>query len=236
MEEFKSFNDVLNRDTRWHAMALVQRVTGDRRPIELADHYSHVNRFALHGDVPERIRSQFNVAKNILLYAWFVYPFFSVAELSVLAVLEFALKTRMGDKGMSELKAMKKPRGLYSYIEFARDNGWIRNEVFSAYHRAPFESARQEYLRRKSEEMQEKGLESIEINYDEIEVPTVNEIDYVSVLLGRVNNIRNAHAHGDTFLYPASAWQSFEMTSEFIDALFNVQNRVAAEPVSGAVS
>jgi hypothetical protein len=220
VEDYKSFNEVLNRDSRWHAMALINRETGDRRPVELADHYARVGDFTIHETVPERIRCQFNIAKNLLLYAWFVYPFFSVAEMHVLSVLELALRTRMGDEGMNELKRIKKKRGLYSYIEFAKDKGWIRNESFSAYHRAPFEIARREYVIRKTEEMRVKGLGTIELNYDEIEVPTVNQIDYVAVLLDTVNEIRNAHAHGDTFLYPASAWQSFEMVSEFINALF----------------
>lgn len=204
-------------------MALVNRETGNRRPMELTDHYERVSEFMLHEVVPERIRSQFNISKNLLLYAWFVYPFFSVAELHVLSALELALKTRMGDDGINELKRMKKPRGLYSYIEFAKYKGWIRNEVFSAYHRAPFENARREYIIRKKEEMREKGLDKIELNYDEIEVPTANEIDYIAALLDTVNNTRNTHAHGDAFLYPASAWQSFEMTSEFINALFRTE-------------
>jgi len=220
VEEYKPLNEVLDRDSRWHAMALVNRETGDRRPMELADHYERVSDFVLQEVVPERIRSQFNIAKNLLLYAWFVYPFFSVAEMHALSVLELALRTRMGEDGMNELRRMKKPRGLYSYIEFAKGKGWIRNDDFSAYHRAPFEIARRDYMIRKTEEMREMGLDTIELNYNEIEVPTVNDIDYIAVLLDTVNEIRNAHAHGDTFLYPASVWQSFEMVSEFINALF----------------
>jgi hypothetical protein len=220
VEEFKSLDEVLNPDSRWNAIASVNRGTGESRPMKLRDHYDRVNEFNLNAAVPERIRGQFNTAKNVLLYSWLVYPFFSVAEMHVLGVLDLALRTRMGEAGIDELKRLKKSRGLFSYIEYASDHGWIRNEDFAAYHRAPFENARQKYLARKREEMQAHGLNEIAINYDEIEVPTENAVDYVSVLLETVNNIRNIHAHGDVMLYPASAWQSFEMSTDFINALY----------------
>lgn len=220
MEEFKTLDDVLNSDSRWDAMVLVNRETGEVRPTALLDHYGRVNEFILSNTVPEAIRSQFNIAKNLLLYSWFIYPFFSVAEMHVMGVLELSLRTRIGVAGMKDLKRMKKRHGLFSYIEYARGKGWIRNEDFSAYHRAPFDIGRQNYLAQKIGEMQERGLKEIQIDYDESEIPTENPVDYIGILLDTVNEIRNIHAHGDPMLYPASAWQSFEMCCDFVDALY----------------
>lgn len=224
MEEFKSLDEVLKVDERNTYFVLHNLHTGEKRPRELKDHYKAVGTFVLNDEVPEKIRDHFNIAKNVLLYTWFVYNFFSVAELQALSALELALRERIGEDGLKDLKKQLKKKGkrlgLQAYIEHTAVNGWISNEDFKAYHRAPYMQAMHDYQIRKTEEMTEKGLDSIEINYDDIEVPEVNTVDYLGVLIGTVNDIRNAHAHGETFLYPASAWQTFEVCSDFINALF----------------
>lgn len=220
MEEFKQFDEILSADSRWRAFALVNRQTGESRPMQLRDHYDRVSNFDLRKSVPEKIRGQFNTSKNLLVYAWYFYPFFSVAEMHVLGVLELALKTRIGEEGINELKRTKKRIGLHSYIEHARDQRWIRNEDFQAYHQAPYAIARQQYMERKAEEMTALGVNEIALNFDEVEPLAENPVDYVAVLLDTVNFIRNMHAHGDAVLYPASVWQSFEMCSDFVNALF----------------
>lgn len=224
MEEFKSLEEIMTVDVRNTFFALRNRVTGDTRPRELKDHHESVSRFNLNEAVPEKVQSHFNTAKNVLLYTWFVYGFFPVAELYALNALELALKERIGEDGLKELKKklrkIGKRIGLQAYIEHAAANKWIKNEDFGAYHRAPIERARMDYLARKSEEMHAKGLDSIEINYDEIEVPPENTTDYLRVLQHRVHKIRNIHAHGEVMLYPASVWMTFEICSDFINALF----------------
>lgn len=224
MEEFKSLEEITTVDVRNTFFALRNRVTGEARPQELKDHHESVSRFNLNEAVPEKVQSHFNTAKNVLLYTWFVYGFFPVAELYALNALELALKERIGEDGLKEfkkkLKKSGKRVGLQAYIEHAVANKWIKNEDFSAYHRAPMERARMDYLARKSEEMHAKGLDSIEINYDEIEVPEENTTDYLGILQHTVHEIRNIHAHGEAMLYPASVWITFEICSDFINALF----------------
>lgn len=109
---------------------------------------------------------------------------------------------------------------MYTFIDYAVKSKWIKNEDFSGYHRALIERARMDYIIRKSEEMRTKGLDSIEIDFDKIEVPLTNTTDYLAVLLKSVHRIRNVHAHGQTMLYPASVWTTFEMCADFINALF----------------
>jgi hypothetical protein len=51
-------------------------------------------------------------------------------------------------------------------------------------------------------------------------VPTENTTDYLGIVLDTVHEIRNIHAHGETMLYPASVWMTFEICLDFINALF----------------
>jgi hypothetical protein len=224
MEEFKSLDEVTTVDRRNTYFVLRNRVTGETRPQELKDHYESVGRFVLSETVPEKVRSHFNTAKNVLLYTWFAYGFFPVAELQALNALELALKERIGEDGLKafkkQLKKTGKRHGLQAYIEHAAASKWIKNEDFQAYHRAPYERARYELQLKKSEEMREKGLSSIEYDEDEIVVPEENTTDFVGILLNTVNWIRNTHAHGEVMLYPASVWQTFEICSDFINALY----------------
>jgi hypothetical protein len=220
MEEFKSLDEATTVDRRNTYFVLRNRVTGETRPQELKDHYESISRFVLSDLVPEKVRSHFNTAKNALLYTWFAYGLFPVAELQALNTLELALRERIGEEGLRKLKKQKKLLGLRTFIEHAVENKWLKNEDFGAYHRAPLEQARMDYLIRKTEEMRAKGLDSIEINYDEIQVSAENTTDYLGILLDTVHEIRNIHAHGETMLYPASVWMTFEICSDFINALY----------------
>lgn len=224
MEEFKSLEEITAVDVRNTYFVLRNRVTGEARPQELRDHHESVSRFVLRESVPEKVRSRFNTAKNVLLYTWFVYDFYSVAELQALSALELALRERIGEEVLKTLEQRRK-FGMRAFIEYAVKSKWIKNEDFSGYHRAPMERARMDYLIRKSEEMRAKDLDSIEINFDEIEVPAENTTDYLGILLDTVHEIRNIHAHGEIMLYPASVWTTFEICADFINSLFKERQK-----------
>ena len=222
MEEFKSLDEVTTVDRRNTYFVLRNRITGKTRPQELKDHYESVSRFVLSETVPEKVRSHFNTAKNVLLYTWFAYGFFPVAELQALNALELALKERIGEDGLKALKKQLKKTGkrpgMQAYIEHAAASKWIKNEDFQAYERA-----KNELLLEMNEKMGGKGLSSIEFDKNEIAVPEKDTIDFVGVLIQTVNWIRNTHAHGDVMLYPVSVWRTFEICSDFINALYRRQ-------------
>ncbi len=224
MEEFKSLEAVTTVDQRNTYFVLRNRITGHTRPQELKDHYESVSRFVLAETAPEIVRSHFNTAKNALLYAWYTYGLYPVAELQALSALELALKEKIGEDGLralkKDLRKVGKRLGLQSYIEHAAAQKWIQNDDFSAYHRAPLEKARRNYCVQKIEEMRAKGLDSIELDYGEVQVPSENTTDYIKILINAVHKIRNNHAHGEMALYPASVWQTFEICADFINALF----------------
>ena len=50
-----------------------------------------IAQLTLNASVPEDVRIHYETAKNVLLYAWFVYRFHMVAEQYVLSSLELAL-------------------------------------------------------------------------------------------------------------------------------------------------
>src|SRR5438309_3090633 len=70
---------------------------GSWRPIELSDHYAEILSCSLNASVPENISQQFETARNVYLYAWFVYRFYPIAEHQSLACLELALRDRLKD-------------------------------------------------------------------------------------------------------------------------------------------
>ena len=49
-------------------------------PMELADHHELISAHVLHAGVPREIVLQFETARNVYLYAWFVYRFYPVVE------------------------------------------------------------------------------------------------------------------------------------------------------------
>lgn len=108
MEEFKLLDEVTTADVRNTYFVLRNRETGETRRQELRDHYEAVSRFVLSQSVPDNIRSRFNTAKNVLLYTWFVYDFYPVAELQALSVLELALRDRIGDETLKTLRKQGK--------------------------------------------------------------------------------------------------------------------------------
>jgi hypothetical protein len=64
--------------------------TRETRPKTLEDHYSRVRVFSLSESVPDKIQTHFEVAKNLLLYSWFVHNFISPAEMQAYASVEYA--------------------------------------------------------------------------------------------------------------------------------------------------
>lgn len=221
MEEFSSLDAVMQPDERMLCFVRHDPMTGKTRPPELKDHYESVSSIVLDDSVPDDIHNQFNIAKNVLLYTWFEYSFYSVATLQAFTTLEYALRERLGVDVLDKLKKQRK-RGLHAYIEYSIEQGWIKNEDFSAWHRAPMLRATQKYMLQKIREMGEKGLESIEVNYEEVEVPDINTVDYLSIPLDTVNKIRNWHAHGEYILVPRSVWHTFEMCADFVNAIYQV--------------
>src|SRR4051812_43482451 len=95
-EFLRSTVHALEPDPRSTSFVRFDSALGKMRPLQLEDHYRAVCELLLHRGVPRDVGIHFETAKNLYLYAWFVYRFFAVAEHHALTGLEFALRERFG--------------------------------------------------------------------------------------------------------------------------------------------
>ena len=95
IEEFKSFDSLLQADERWAIFALRDTVTNEIRRHSLLDRYSSIERVHLNPEAPAVIQSQFNIARMLGIYAWLYYPLHQIAELKAFATMERALRERL---------------------------------------------------------------------------------------------------------------------------------------------
>lgn len=95
MEEFKLLASLTNPDERNLYWVAIDRSTGISSRLGLEDIYNSVSEISLDETVPEDIRSQFNVAKNVAVYSWYCYPFHQICEMKAYSTVEYALKHRL---------------------------------------------------------------------------------------------------------------------------------------------
>jgi hypothetical protein len=190
--------------------------------IGIDEHHAEVARLTLAASVPEPIRIQFETAKNLYFYAWFVYRFYPVAEHQALTCLELGLRSRFPDQ--LPRKYWKKPEGwkptLRPLLNFAVDIGAIRNEGFRQWREHVNFRARERYSNERRREMIERNLEQIELDYGQA-LPNDQDRDfnYLAVLLDVLPNIRNGYAHGSTRL-SNQVLGTLELVCEILNQLY----------------
>lgn len=201
----------------------------------LEDRHRAIGKYSLHAGVPIKIREVYDVSRNIYLYGWYVYRFNNVAESQAFGALEYCLKERIGDIEIRDyIKERKKTykeetgkrlnlnKGLKLYIEYCRDKQLISNDGFSAWHDKSCADAREKYIFEKLNEMIEKDLEEIGLDYSDIQVADdAPDYDHVQHLIDTANKVRNIYAHGTSMLHP-NVLYTFEMVSEFINQLYPI--------------
>src|SRR5438309_10969287 len=92
-EFLRQVEHVCKPDPRNTVFVILDPEKGER-PLEISDQHESIARFSLNKGVPEEIILQFETAKNLYLYAWFVYRFYPVCEHHALTCLELALRKR----------------------------------------------------------------------------------------------------------------------------------------------
>lgn len=219
MEELKQFEEILLPDIRSICKVLINKDTRETKAVDLQWHYKVVEQYQLNNNVPEKIRNHYATALNILLYSWYFYPFCMIAELHALVTLEFAIREKIGQRGLAELKSKNKKHGLFNYIEYVVDKGWIRNEDFSAYHRAPRLKAEQERIEKNIRKMIDNDLDIL-VDDEELIIPENDSYDFLGVLKDIPNKVRNDIAHGSNSLNQ-EVWITFEYCTEFINKIYN---------------
>lgn len=215
-------------DPRTRYFVRVDSATGLKRPLSQTDQYESVAAYTLSDTVPEDVRILFDTARNLYLYAWFVYRFYNVAERQVFACLEMALRERLKDElPLPEAYWPKmrrdQPPSLRPMLRYVIDKDYIRNEGFRTWRDRGIIRSRQRYELETLQGMREKGLDSIELDYSKVVVTDQDreDYDYLKVLLKYIPSTRNEYAHGSSMLHN-QVLHSFEVVSELVNQLFPV--------------
>jgi hypothetical protein len=197
--------------------------------MDLAGHHAEISECVLHRGVPQDIALQFETAKNIYLYSWFVYRFFNVAENHGYACLELALRERLKDEIAAGKLGSNRP-GLRRLLGYAADHRLIKNEGFATWrNRGEINSrhrAESEALRR----MAEGNLDEIALDYSTLQV-TQDDLDwdYVNALVEALPALRNNYAHGSHDLHNWSL-RMIRVVVEIINQLFDIPHQEAVVP------
>jgi hypothetical protein len=190
--------------------------------VALAERHEDVAQFELLPTVPADIRIHFETAKNLYLYAWFVYRFYPVAEQQALISLEFGLRERL---------AMTYPEkygpastwipSLTKMLETARKDGLVSNAGMRATERWAMRRARNRVSDEASRRLIESGAEFIEFDPDGA-VPAPGDYcdDALGIFIETLPEIRNTYAHGSAMLH-SSVLGTFEIVTDLINQLFS---------------
>ncbi len=200
---------------------VAMRPDGSTSMVALADRHADVAQFELLPTVPADIRIHFETAKNLCLYAWFVYRFFPVAEQQALITLEFALRERLALRYPDKFgSASKWVPSLTKMLETARKDGLISNAGLRATERWALRRARDRVLNDATRRLIENGVEFVEYDLDGV-VPEQQDYrdDALTVFIGTLPEIRNIYAHGSSMLH-STVLGTFEIVTDLINQLF----------------
>ncbi len=164
----------------------------------------------------------FDTARNVLIYAWFVYRFHAVAEQQALTSLEFALQERMeSGRYATPAPRSEKLRGLSDRLRAAREQGLLDNARLPRAADWALERARHRFQFEQIERMTRLGLSSIEVDDSHVQAsPEDLQHDRIEAFILYLPKVRNMYAHGSEMLHP-TVYRTFEIVRDLIDQLFS---------------
>lgn len=221
-DKLRDATTTLERDTRALTTVAIHS-DGAVSVGTLAERHAEVSQFELNLAVPLDIRVHFETAKNLYLYAWFVFRFHPVAEQQALATLEFGLRTRL---------AMLHPAkygpnstwipSLSKMLETARKDGLISNAGMRATERWAMQRARNRVSDDAMRRLIDSGAECIEFDPDStVPEPQDYSDDALSIFIETLPAIRNTYAHGSSMLHPI-VLGTFEIVADLVNQLYPV--------------
>jgi len=132
--------------------------------------HERISKYVLDKPIPVEIRVQFETAKNLYLYSWFVFRFFNVAEHQAYITLELGLKDLFKDELPDKYKDRFGNTSMKKLLQYAVDMEYIQNSDFTIQQRRSYRRAKARYEQEKIAEMDEKGLSKIVLDDSEVEV------------------------------------------------------------------
>lgn len=220
-DEFKSIEQLYEQDPRERAFSHVNPITFESRERTIADHHADIAQYELNESVPEPIATQYEVARNIYLYAWHAYRFYMVAEHHALVVLEYAIKQKVGKKKIKRFGEKRRVgSGLSACLHYVIEKKLVCNEDFPTWHQARRAHAESRFQMDIIKEMSDKGIDRIEYDLDDINIDDYPyDRDHLGILAEALPAIRNSHAHGTSMVHN-SVLSLFETVSTIINQLY----------------
>nr|WP_087024434.1 hypothetical protein [Thaumasiovibrio subtropicus] len=123
MEEFKKFVDITKLDEKHRSISQLTGYIPDLKII-----HEDLSEVTLNDEVPEDIRGQFNVAKNMGLYCYFFYALAPEIQLKTYTIIESALRLKAEQVGICGKN--NRPLMLKKLLTLAVDKGWITDSGF----------------------------------------------------------------------------------------------------------
>lgn len=188
----KPFDQILEPDSIQGGFALYNRETGVSRDRTLRDHYSGIESISLMQSVPESVRQQFDAARNLLLYSWFVYGFVPIAQLQAFSSVEYAIRIKSG-----------KPLMLTTGLKLAIEEHWIKDRGFHYFNI----NVRHDMLGDDTSPASSPDAKDVQT--------------YCKTLLDTFPYLRNELAHGNPMIYPGGL-DLFAICADLINQLFEL--------------
>lgn len=164
--------------------------------------YDLISQVRLSSSTPEVVKSLFETAKDLSLYAWHVYEFHAVADLVAFQSLELAVRLRAEQEGISEWN-----KTFSELISRGVELGWIVEEEMPdrlAIARARLEHRRMIEIVERDKGTGGKMMHIVPPTEAEIESEASNMQIALSVCRAAVR-LRNGLAHGRHYTMPNSA-------------------------------
>jgi hypothetical protein len=201
METVKAREQFLEADPRTTGFVMVDTTTGVIRDMTVDDHYAYLQGLDLNPTVPDSVVSYMNIVKNLYVYGWLSYPFFTVCQTHAATAVELALRLRIPNTTGREDK-----RTLRPLLEAAIANRLIRDVGF------PGLAEKQAEAKRMQEQFDRATGHAT----------VIHSTPYVEVLLQALPKLRNhfAHPHDSWILSPAMALEPIRVAVEIINQLW----------------
>ena len=217
-DQLRSPESVWEPDSRTCFFAGFDKKSVGKYKKSIESQHETIASFKLNETVPIHVVINFETAKNLYLYAWFVFRFYPVSEQQALASLEFALRERFPD--FVKEQSGKGSLGLRKLLKNAIRNKILKNELFSTRESWAWKRAETRHSFEMSQKMMAEGLDQIEWNDSDVVVTQEDlDNDWLKDFLEMIPKIRNRHAHGSDVLMPMVR-HTFEVVSELINQLY----------------
>ena len=210
MEKLKPLDQLTEPDPRQRAFVRfdASSPTGTR-PTELADRYRPIAELELSPSVPDTVRSAFAVVRNLWLYGWFHWPFYTLAELHAYLCLDMALAIKIASiEGITDPE-WRSP-SMTAMMKRAIKERWITDDGIP--HAKRSKEAARAVRKGLPEEMRSTLAESPWDTSDQ---------HYCEILLEVIPKIRDKFAHPKSYWHGGpEAFLALEDVHALIEQLF----------------